>query len=39
MIRLVCRRRGGEVAVTNIEDGGAAFIARMSVQRLPEGAR
>ncbi|TCC64548.1 GHKL domain-containing protein [Kribbella pittospori] len=39
MTRLVCRRRGGEVAVTNTEDGGAAFIARMSVQRLPEGAR
>jgi sensor histidine kinase regulating citrate/malate metabolism len=38
MTRLVCRRRGGEVAVTNTEDG-AAFIARMSVQRLPEGAR
>lgn len=39
MTRLVCRRRGGEVAVTNTEDGGAAFIARMSVRRLPEGAR
>ena len=39
MTRLVCRRRGGEVAVTNTEDGGAAFIARMSIQRLPEGAR
>ena len=39
MTRLVCRRRGGEVAVTNTDDGGAAFIARMSVQRLPEGAR
>jgi sensor histidine kinase regulating citrate/malate metabolism len=39
MTRLVCRRRGGEVAVTNTEDGGAAFVARMSVQRLPEGAR
>ncbi|MEU4292046.1 ATP-binding protein [Kribbella sp. NPDC026596] len=39
MTRLVCRRRGGEVAVTNLEDGGAAFVARMSVQRLPEGAR
>ncbi|MEU4193564.1 ATP-binding protein [Kribbella sp. NPDC026611] len=31
MTRLICRRRGGEVAVTNIEDGGAAFVARMSV--------
>ena len=39
MTRLVCRRRGGEVSVTNTEDGGAAFVARMSVQRLPEGAR
>ncbi|NOL42801.1 GHKL domain-containing protein [Kribbella sandramycini] len=39
MIRLICRRRGGEVAVTNLADGGAAFVARMSVQPLPEGAR
>ncbi|TDC21622.1 GHKL domain-containing protein [Kribbella albertanoniae] len=39
MIRLICRRRGGEVAVTNLDDGGAAFVARMSVQPLPEGAR
>ncbi|TWD84643.1 sensor histidine kinase regulating citrate/malate metabolism [Kribbella amoyensis] len=39
MTRLICRRRGGEVAVTNAESGGAAFIARMSVERLPEGAR
>ncbi|HET6292407.1 MAG TPA: ATP-binding protein [Kribbella sp.] len=38
MTRLVCRRRGGEVAVTNTEDG-AVFVARMSVKRLPEGAR
>ena len=39
MTRLVCRRRGGEVSVTNTEDGGATFVARMSVQRLPEAAR
>ncbi|MGW7685693.1 ATP-binding protein [Kribbella sp. NPDC054772] len=39
MTRLICRRRGGEVAVTNLTDGGAAFIARMSVQPTPEGAR
>ncbi|HEY4571093.1 MAG TPA: ATP-binding protein [Kribbella sp.] len=39
MIRLICRRRGGEVAVTNAQDGGAAFIARMSAQPTPEGAR
>ncbi|MFI5696514.1 ATP-binding protein [Kribbella sp. NPDC051586] len=39
MTRLICRRRGGEVAVTNIADGGAAFVARMSAQRTPEGAR
>ncbi|MFD7159859.1 ATP-binding protein [Kribbella sp. NPDC059898] len=39
MTRLICRRRGGEVAVTNPTDGGAAFIARMSTQRTPEGAR
>ncbi|MET7283389.1 ATP-binding protein [Kribbella sp. NPDC005582] len=39
MIRLICRRRGGEVAVTNLADGGAAFVARMSVQPLPEGAK
>ncbi|GAA3097315.1 sensor histidine kinase regulating citrate/malate metabolism [Kribbella aluminosa] len=39
MTRLICRRRGGEVAVTNPTAGGAAFIARMSTQRTPEGAR
>ncbi|WP_371407078.1 ATP-binding protein [Kribbella sp. NBC_00662] len=39
MTRLICRRRGGEVAVTNNSDGGAAFVARMSAQRTPEGAR
>ena len=39
MTRLICRRRGGEVAVTNDADGGAAFVARMSAQRTPEGAR
>jgi two-component system CitB family sensor kinase len=39
MTRLICRRRGGEVAVTNNADGGAAFVARMSAQRTPEGAR
>ncbi|MFB6720427.1 ATP-binding protein [Kribbella sp. NPDC056345] len=38
MIRLICRRRGGEVAVTNLDDGGAAFVARMSVQPLPSEA-
>jgi two-component system, CitB family, sensor kinase len=39
MTRMICRRRGGEVAVTNLAEGGAAFIARMSTQRTPEGAR
>ncbi|GAA1611216.1 MULTISPECIES: sensor histidine kinase [Kribbella] len=39
MTRMICRRRGGEVAVTNLTEGGAAFIARMSTQRTPEGAR
>ncbi|WP_350278849.1 ATP-binding protein [Kribbella sp. HUAS MG21] len=39
MTRLICRRRGGEVAVTNLLEGGAAFVARMSTQRTPEGAR
>ncbi|WP_141858219.1 sensor histidine kinase [Kribbella jejuensis] len=39
MTRMICRRRGGEVAVTNLDEGGAAFIARMSTQRTPEGAR
>ncbi|GAA1706165.1 ATP-binding protein [Kribbella yunnanensis] len=38
MIRLICRRRGGEVAVTNLDDGGAAFVARMSIQPLPSEA-
>ncbi|MFI9838297.1 ATP-binding protein [Nonomuraea sp. NPDC051941] len=33
LIQLVCRRRGGEVAVTNTADG-AMFTARMSVGRL-----
>ncbi|MEV5410381.1 ATP-binding protein [Thermopolyspora sp. NPDC052614] len=32
LTQLVCRRRGGEVAVTNTADG-AMFIARMSVGR------
>ncbi|MGZ0148722.1 ATP-binding protein [Kribbella sp. WER1] len=39
MTRMICRRRGGEVAVTSPATGGAAFIARMSTQRTPEGAR
>ncbi|HYU83240.1 MAG TPA: ATP-binding protein, partial [Kribbellaceae bacterium] len=38
LTRLVCRRRGGEVAVTNTEDG-AVFTARMSLGAIPEGAR
>jgi two-component system, CitB family, sensor kinase len=38
LTRLVCRRRGGEVAVANTEDG-AVFSARMSVGHVPEGAR
>ncbi|MFF4622296.1 hypothetical protein [Nonomuraea jabiensis] len=33
LTQLVCRRRGGEVAVTNTADG-AMFTARMSVGRL-----
>ncbi|MEV4364019.1 ATP-binding protein [Nonomuraea sp. NPDC049625] len=33
LAQLVCRRRGGEVAVTNTADG-AMFTARMSVGRL-----
>ncbi|WP_326793311.1 ATP-binding protein [Streptomyces sp. NBC_00841] len=41
LTRLVCERRGGEVAVTNTPDG-AMFTARMSVGNLagavPEGA-
>jgi sensor histidine kinase regulating citrate/malate metabolism len=28
-----------QVAVTNLTEGGAAFVARMSTQRTPEGAR
>ncbi|MDX3003515.1 ATP-binding protein [Kribbella solani] len=42
MTRLICRRRGGEVAVTNNADGGAVFVARMTTnqaRRTPEGAR
>ncbi len=38
LTRLVCRRRGGEVAVTNTDDG-AVFTARMSLEPAPEGAR
>ncbi|GGR82587.1 ATPase [Micromonospora fulviviridis] len=39
LTRLVCHRRGGEVAVTNTDEG-AMFTARMSVPRgVPEGAR
>jgi two-component system CitB family sensor kinase len=38
LTRLVCRRRGGEVAVTNTDDG-AVFTARMSLGPVPEGAR
>ncbi|MFB9705914.1 ATP-binding protein [Streptosporangium sandarakinum] len=34
LTQLVCRRRGGEVAVTNTADG-AMFTARMSVGRVP----
>ncbi|MBG6092886.1 sensor histidine kinase [Actinomadura viridis] len=33
LIRLVCQRRGGEVAVANTDDG-AMFTARMSIGRL-----
>ena len=38
LTRLVCHRRGGEVAVTNTEEG-AMFTARMSVSRALEEAR
>jgi two-component system, CitB family, sensor kinase len=38
LTRLVCRRRGGEVAVTNTDEG-AVFVARMSLGPIPEGAR
>ncbi|HZO64978.1 MAG TPA: ATP-binding protein [Kribbellaceae bacterium] len=38
LTRLVCRRRGGEVAVTNTDEG-AVFVARMSLGPVPEGAR
>ncbi|RZU71859.1 sensor histidine kinase regulating citrate/malate metabolism [Micromonospora kangleipakensis] len=38
LTRLVCNRRGGEIAVTNTEEG-AMFTARMSVSRAMEEAR
>jgi two-component system, CitB family, sensor kinase len=38
LTRLVCRRRGGEVAVTNTDEG-AVFVARMSLGPIPEAAR
>ncbi|MGN9776101.1 ATP-binding protein [Micromonospora sp. H33] len=38
LTRLVCHRRGGEVAVTNTEDG-AMFTARMSLSRALEEVR
>ncbi|SCG54255.1 sensor histidine kinase [Micromonospora inositola] len=38
LTRLVCNRRGGEIAVTNTEEG-AMFTARMSVSRVLEEAR
>ncbi|HEU4945825.1 MAG TPA: ATP-binding protein [Kribbella sp.] len=38
LTRLVCNRRGGEVAVTNTPEG-AMFTARMSVEQVTEGAR
>ncbi|MCM0675919.1 ATP-binding protein [Micromonospora phytophila] len=38
LTRLVCHRRGGEVAVTNTEEG-AMFTARMSVAGKLEGVR
>ncbi|MEH0842685.1 ATP-binding protein [Micromonospora sp. CPCC 205711] len=38
LTRLVCHRRGGEVAVTNTEEG-AMFTARMSVAGTLEGVR
>ncbi|MEV0721482.1 ATP-binding protein [Micromonospora purpureochromogenes] len=38
LTRLVCHRRGGEVAVRNTEEG-AMFTARMSVTGAPEASR
>ncbi|MEV4656643.1 ATP-binding protein [Micromonospora sp. NPDC049301] len=38
LTRLVCNRRGGEIAVTNTEEG-AMFTARMSVATMLEGVR
>jgi two-component system CitB family sensor kinase len=38
LTRLVCKRRGGEIAVTNTAEG-AMFTARMSVTQVLEGAR
>lgn len=38
LTRLVCNRHGGEIAVTNTEEG-AMFTARMSVPRAMEEAR
>ncbi|WP_319460378.1 ATP-binding protein [Micromonospora sp. RTP1Z1] len=38
LTRLVCNRHGGEIAVTNTEEG-AMFTARMSVSRALEEAR
>lgn len=35
LTQLVCRRRGGEVGVTNTPDG-AMFTARMSVRHLTD---
>jgi two-component system CitB family sensor kinase len=38
LTRLVCKRHGGEIAVTNTEEG-AMFTARMSVRAVPEAVR
>jgi sensor histidine kinase regulating citrate/malate metabolism len=38
LTRLVCKRRGGEIAVTNTDEG-AMFTARMSVAAMLEGVR
>ncbi|MET7704691.1 ATP-binding protein [Micromonospora sp. NPDC005413] len=38
LTRLVCNRRGGEIAVTNTKEG-AMFTARMSVVTMLEGVR
>ncbi|MET8310258.1 ATP-binding protein [Micromonospora sp. NPDC005173] len=38
LTRLVCNRRGGEITVTNTEEG-AMFTARMSVATILEGVR